>query len=255
MTIIKGGQYYHWYFGPVRVIEINDDQVSVFIKYPDGIYKESDRIKKTGNFPLDNYNEWFFREPSLINNSKHFEKYKQHRFYYPEYQISYLETDIVKVKEKIAKNIEIIVGIDKRIIDIQMEISLTEELRSYELVNKKLIIEKLEELQRRLTALSVFIENVENGSIKSPRELKSGLEKLPEFYKEKDEVLDSIKLTEEFIELKVSEIDKLSRKITSLIKNISKIEKEKEEKQKVIILLSNKVDKLYKDIEKNRTNF
>ncbi len=253
MIIRKGGQYYHWYFGPVRVIEISDDQVTVYIKYPDGIYKESDKIKKTGNFSYRNFDEWFFSEPSLIINSVYFEKYKQHKFYYPEYQITYLESDLVKVEERIAKNIEIINRFNNRIIDIQMEISLTKELRSNKSMDKMLTIEELEEYQGRLISLSVYIENVENGSIKSPRELKSGFEKLPEFYEEKEKLLERIKLTEESIELKVSEIDNLSRKIMSLISNISKIEKEKEEKQKLLIILSKKVDMINKDVEKNRS--
>jgi len=79
------------------------------------------------------------------------------------------------------------------------------------------------------------------------------LEKLSVFYEEKQELLTSIILTEESIELKVSEIDNLSRKIVSLINKISEIEKEKEEKQKIIKILSNKIDIINKDIKKMLT--
>ncbi len=253
MTIEKGGQYYHWYFGPVRVIEINDDQVIVYIKYPDGIYKESDKTKKTGNFSCRDFDKWFFSEPSSIINSLYFKEYKQHRFYYPEHQINYLELEVVEIKKKIAKNNEIISRFDNWIIDIQMEISSTEELISNKSMEKMLTIEELEGYQGSLIALSAYIKNVENCSINSPRELKSGLEKLSVFYEEKQELLISIILTEESIELKVSEIDNLSRKIVSLINKISEIEKEKEEKQKIIKILSNKIDIINKDIEKMLT--
>lgn len=79
------------------------------------------------------------------------------------------------------------------------------------------------------------------------------MEKLSVFYEEKQELLTSIILTEESIELKVSEIDNLSRKIVSLINKISEIEKEKEEKQKIIKILSNKIDIINKDIKKMLT--
>ena len=54
--------------------------------------------------------------------------------------------------------------------------------------------------------------------------------------------------------LKESEIDNLSRKITSQMSKISEIEKEKAKSQKFLVLLSNKVDKINMDIEKNRSN-
>lgn len=179
MNIEKGTKYYHWYYGPMTVLGVENHCLLLSIDNPEGIFDSLDRNKKEKKFPLENAYQWLFDKPYQVHSSKFIEISRKHNLYKPENLIIFYQEE----KRKLLTELE-----EKKKLMMMLDGEWKEHNASCETLSTKILYENgiinkqtnhLIKIKQDKENLQGEIEKIESEitTIKSPKELKFAIEK------------------------------------------------------------------------------
>ena len=228
--IAIGTKLFHWLYGPLTVIEIRDDLITVSIDLPEGIhYKQGDYrnsvaeeiIKK---FVLrDSLGTYLFQNSSKIVKSKNFSADQQHDYYTPDKYITLRHKEILLIQERFSKQFDMLNKYKGN-----HEVKLSE----FSVVESKHreVLQELDNVNKQLTDLynSEFeinkeIDEIKQNKTKSPRESKENLERLPVLEKQKNNYLGQISVNKNKLIVINSNLDNILMKRRKLEKQLDRI--------------------------------
>jgi myosin heavy subunit len=257
-TLIIGKKMYHWAYGEVEIIDMNDTTITVNVLELEGVSLEYFRKDKGSrrNFALDDYNKWFAQEENFVFYPAYVDKNNAHRMF---------KSDELDLHERSAAPFVSFVDL-KVLFSSGNSNYLREDYRKEAIKNLKANRLSLKELEKAISvANEVINQSVSYELNKREQPLLTKIKKISKELKEnnsnlKDKKIETNDKSKIFEKMKESpkekkeysdkgfneaqlkkEISELNSEVDKLITDVKDLKKELEKSNEKLLNLENKV--------------